>query len=279
MKITVLAENTTISEKYKSEHGLSFYIETKNHKILFDVGASSLFAENAKKMNIDLTKIDTVIISHGHYDHGGGLKTFLGLNSTAKIYIRKSAFNDYFSEKPSGEKVYIGLDKEIILNPRFMFTETFMKIDDELELYSGVEEREFFSKSNNALFMKEDDKYVNDKFEHEQNLIITENENTALFAGCAHNGIINIINKFVEIKWEEPKYVFGGLHLSNPRSKKIENEQLISEIGCKLSQYNSEYFTCHCTGEKPYFQLKQILKDRIHYVATGAVVEINSANE
>jgi mRNA degradation ribonuclease J1/J2 len=72
MIIKTLVENTALSKNFGSEHGLSLYIEANSHKILFDVGASELFLENAKKLNVDISEVDYLIISHGHYDHGGG---------------------------------------------------------------------------------------------------------------------------------------------------------------------------------------------------------------
>lgn len=76
MKITTLIENAHASGNLISEHGLSLYIETKKHKILFDTGQSNAFILNAEKLNIDLKQVDIVIISHGHYDHIGGLIHF-----------------------------------------------------------------------------------------------------------------------------------------------------------------------------------------------------------
>jgi len=91
-----LVENTAISSEYGCKHGLCIYIETPNHKILFDLGPNKLFVENALKMNVDISDIDTVIISHGHKDHGGALKYFLEQNKKAKIYIRKEAFEPHY---------------------------------------------------------------------------------------------------------------------------------------------------------------------------------------
>lgn len=111
MIIKTLVENTSISEKLGGEHGLSLYIETKKHKLLFDTGASALFAENARKMKVDLSEVDLAVISHGHYDHGGGLKAFVNINSKAKIYLNQKSFEKYYSNRSNGEKVYIGLDE------------------------------------------------------------------------------------------------------------------------------------------------------------------------
>ncbi|MFR0986450.1 MAG: MBL fold metallo-hydrolase [Frisingicoccus sp.] len=90
MKIVNLIENTEGCSGCASEHGLSFYIETK-HKLLVDTGATDAFVRNAKMLGVDLKAVDTVILSHGHYDHGGGLPAFIKINSKAKIYIRTAA--------------------------------------------------------------------------------------------------------------------------------------------------------------------------------------------
>ncbi|MCG2731197.1 MAG: MBL fold metallo-hydrolase, partial [Acetobacterium sp.] len=116
MKIVTLVENTPISGNYKNEHGLCLYIETEKHKCLFDLGASDIFAENAQKLGIDLEEVDLVVISHGHYDHGGGLEIFLGINKKAKIYVNHKAFNKFYSNRGEGSKVYIGLNQKLLPN-------------------------------------------------------------------------------------------------------------------------------------------------------------------
>ncbi len=105
MVIKVLVEDISISDELRSEHGLSLYIETNSHKILFDMGQSSIFAENASKMNIDLSGVDIAVVSHGHYDHGGGLKTFMSLNKSAKIYMSRKGMGVLFSLDRRKKKV------------------------------------------------------------------------------------------------------------------------------------------------------------------------------
>ena len=97
MKIYTLMENTVKDEQFCCEHGLSLYVETAKHKLLFDTGGSPAFAENAAKLGINLSQVDLCIISHGHNDHGGGLAKFLELNSTAPIYISRYGFERHFS--------------------------------------------------------------------------------------------------------------------------------------------------------------------------------------
>jgi len=275
LKIITLVENNSTSSELQSEHGLSLYIETASHKILFDLGASSLFAENAEKLGVNLKNVDIVIISHGHYDHGGGLNKFLSINSISKIYININAFGDYYSLRPTGDIGYIGLDKTIKDNERIIFTENYYKIDKCLELFSDVRERILFSTVNKVLKKKIDEKYIDDDFIHEQNLIITENGKTVLFAGCAHNGIINIINKSIVLKGKMSEVVIGGFHLTSPRFKKNEDVNLIEAIGETLIKYNTMYYTCHCTGEIPYKQLKEKLCNKIEYISIGSIINID----
>ena len=103
MIIKALTENTSKNENIFSEHGLSLYIETENHKILFDMGQTDLFYKNAQTMGVDLRAVDVAVLSHGHYDHGGGLKKFLEINSTAPVYLSRFAFGDYYN---GSEKIY-----------------------------------------------------------------------------------------------------------------------------------------------------------------------------
>ena len=273
MVIKVLAENTAISQQYKTEHGLSLYIETGNHKILFDTGGSGIFLKNAKKLGVNIEDVDLVVISHGHLDHGGGLKSFLRENIKASVYLHPKAFGKHYSERPKG-LAFIGLDEALINNDRVLFTSDHFSIDNGIELFSNISGKELLPLSNKALKMEKEDRIVEDTFEHEQNLIITEAGRNMLFSGCAHNGIINIIGRFIELKKSPPDYVFGGFHLYNPSTKTSEAPALITLIGETLKKTDSKYYTCHCTGIDAYGQLKSIMGEQLEYLATGSVVEI-----
>ena len=112
MKIINLIENIQGSQDVLFEHGLSFYIETLKHKLLADCGQTDAFLKNAQSMEIDLKKVDTVILSHGHYDHSGGILPFTEVNSQADIYMQKKAVLPYY-HKTEEEERYIGIDPEI----------------------------------------------------------------------------------------------------------------------------------------------------------------------
>jgi len=258
----------TSSDEFRSEHGLSLYIETENHKLLFDTGASDLFAENAKKMGIDLSAVDLVVISHGHYDHGGGLKTLLDINSTAKIYFHEKAFTNHYSNR-SGNKVYIGLNGSLFPNDRFVLCGERLVIDEEIELFSDVRQKRLVPSGNVELFKSCEGIFVQDDFAHEQNLIISQGEKTLLIAGCAHNGIVNILDRFHFIKGRMPDYVIGGFHLYSHSAKRSEKPETVDEIGRILLKTQSHFYTCHCTGIESYHRLKSIMGENISYVSTG----------
>lgn len=274
MILKTLVENTSISENFKSEHGLSLYIETRRHKLLFDTGASGLFAENAVKMGVDLSEVDLAVISHGHYDHGGGLKTFLSMNSKARVYLNQRAFEKHFANRANGEKGYIGLDAGLLPNDRFVFVSEKVVIDEELRLFSHVKGDKFNPAGNRDLFMTAGEELVPDDFEHEQNLVITEGGKTVLLAGCAHKGIVNILEYLAAEKGIEPGVVIGGFHLYNRAADESEDPGLVMKIGAALLEHKAKYYTCHCTGMESYMRLKSIMSERLEYLTTGSEIKI-----
>ncbi|WP_195430597.1 MBL fold metallo-hydrolase [Clostridium sp. D46t1_190503_E9] len=274
MVITTLVENTSISKEFKCKHGLSLYIKTDKHNILFDLGSNGLFIENAIKLNIDISDVDIVIISHGHKDHGGALKLFLQHNSKAKIYIHKDAFNKYYTSVLGALKFYVGLDDRLQFNERIVFTENIFEVDESLCLFSNVPKKYETASSNNSLFIKIDGKYYKDDFTHEQNLLIKENDKYILIAGCAHKGIVNIVEKAEEIMASNISTVISGFHLFNPVNKKSESLEFISNIVKCLNNKDTVFYTCHCTGNKAFNILKENLRDKIMHLSTGQVIEI-----
>lgn len=255
MKITALTENTS-KNNLPSEHGLSLYIETENNTILFDTGQSGLFAENAKKLGLDLSSVDIMVLSHGHYDHGGGIKEFLKLNKTAPVYMSKYAFEPHYN----GER-YIGLD-ETIDRERIVFTDGITKIGEGLTLYSCNEREKLEDFGSFGLNMLQNEKLVPDDFRHEHYLLIEENGKRVLFSGCSHKGIINIES------WFKPDVLVGGFHLS-----KLDLGEKLKTCAEKLTAFDTEYFTCHCTGVEQYEFMKKYM-NRLGYICTGDAIEI-----
>lgn len=126
MKIVTLVENSCGNENCIAEHGLSIYIETEKHKLLLDTGQTDAVVKNAKVLGIDLTAVDTVILSHGHYDHSGGILPFSKLNLSAQIIMQRSAAEPHYN----GER-YIGIDNDILKLPNVKFADDDIQLDDE----------------------------------------------------------------------------------------------------------------------------------------------------
>lgn len=222
MKVVILMENSTCRDTVACAHGLSMYIETDKHKILFDMGPDAQFIDNAKALSVDLTQVDIAFLSHAHNDHCGGLEAFLKLNDRAKVYMQKAVWGQYYVVTPS-KCAYIGMDA-VLKNyeDRFVLCDGVQKLDEELTVFSAVPGRELWSGANNTLREKIGEDYPRDTFRHEQDLLVTENGKTALFAGCAHCGIVNILKSAEDVLGRAPDAVFAGFHLYNPSLGKSE---------------------------------------------------------
>lgn len=273
MKIVGLLENTTELSNLKCKHGLSLYIESQNHKILFDMGPNDLFLKNAEKLGIDISDVDTAVISHGHVDHCGGLKYFLQANKKAKIYIRPEATEKHYV-KVLGIPFYAGIDRSLVNGDRFVFTNENYITDDEIMLFSGVSGDFPLSGSDGNLYVKRDGRLLRDDFSHEQNLVITDGGNKILVCGCAHAGIVNIVNKSKELIGSYPNAVVGGFHLYEPTAKRYESDMYIFDAALELSRTGAVYYTCHCTGEKACEKMKTHLGANLSYLRTGSVITI-----
>ncbi|NLV86179.1 MAG: MBL fold metallo-hydrolase [Clostridiales bacterium] len=275
MMIKVLSDNRAASDTFGQEHGLSLYVKTRQHRLLFDTGATSLFADNAARLGVNLPAVDIAFLSHGHYDHGGGLETFLEINDKAKVYMQKEVFEPYYAKSPEGNLNYIGLDTGLLPNERFVFCGQNEKIDDELELLSKVGQTGSASFGSRELYRKSGEALLPDDFSHEQNLIIWENGRSILITGCAHQGILNIVQQFKLDKGCFPDLVIGGFHLHSRGSGKSEDPEALDAIARELLETGSLYYCCHCTGQEAYLHLKSIMGNKISYLSAGSRLAVN----
>ena len=268
MRIVNLMENTPGLGGCVCEHGLSIYVETKKHKLLVDTGASGAFIDNAKKLGIDLESVDTVILSHGHYDHGGGISDFVKINSKAKIYIRPSAFGNYYHKGHKSER-YIGLKKELESCEQMCLVEGNVTIDDEIFLFTNVTGRRLWPSGNLKLKKKISDDWVQDDFDHEQYLILSGDGKEVLISGCAHNGILNILDKALELRGRVPDIVISGFHMMQKNGYSNEDMEIIRRTAEILKTYPTKFYTGHCTDRIPYEEMKNIMGDQVFYMHCG----------
>ena len=273
MKIISLIDNECTNNRLYKEHGLSLYIEVDGIKILFDTGSSNNFIKNSNTLNIDLLDIDYVVISHGHYDHTGGLLEFLKLNSKAKVILKKQCNNQFYSRKTFYYR-YIGMNTDIfkLYKDRFLFIDEDYKLNKNITIITNIDKKFDNTSISKQLFMLDGNVIRDDTFKHELILTILNNDKVTMITGCSHNGILNMIytvnKKFNNIPI---KNVIGGFHL-----KSLSNDSnYICNLGKRLSSIKNieKFYTCHCTGLKAYNQLKTIMKDKLLYLGTGDQIE------
>jgi 7,8-dihydropterin-6-yl-methyl-4-(beta-D-ribofuranosyl)aminobenzene 5'-phosphate synthase len=265
MKITVLTENTTQLPDFRTEHGLSLFIETGGHRILFDTGQSDLFLENADKLGIDLRTADIAVISHGHYDHGGGLSAFMQINDHAPVYLSRYAFEEHLNR---GGK-YIGLDPALADSPRITMLSGSLRIADGVELFSGIGCSPVRPIETDGLSMRHGDSVLPEDFRHELYMLVTENSRRILFSGCSHRGILNIVNGF------SPDVLVGGFHFMNLDLDE-NGKDVLNRTAEELLRFQTVFYTCHCTGRPQYDFLKEQMGSRLHYLSCGQTAVISS---
>ena len=278
MRVVNLIENTKGHDRCAYAHGLSFYVETSKHKLLVDLGPTDAALYNAKELGIDLSKVDTVVLSHGHYDHSGGIMPFANINSDARIYMQETADADYYAddgERAEGERYrYIGIDKAISGLSQAVKIQGDHRIDDELELFTIRKRSHDLPFTNKRLLIKENGELRRDDFVHEQYLVISEGDKKILISGCAHNGILSILDAFKEKYGAEPDMVISGFHLMKKTGYTDDELRQIISIGTELMRYSTKFVTCHCTGETAYEIMKNVLGDQLQYVHSGENVEV-----
>ncbi len=258
MRITALVENTVGNARVGCEHGLSLYIETEKHTVLFDMGQTDLFLQNAQKLGLDMAAVDIAVLSHGHYDHGGGLQTFLNVNQKAPVYISRYAFRPCYN----GTEKYIGLNTALKEHERLVFTDGVYPLGGGLTLYHANDRQKEFELGSFGLNTVMDGQFVPDDFCHEQYLLIEEADRRVLVSGCSHRGILNIA------AWFQPDVLIGGFHFS-----KLPLDETLGGYAAYLNRFDTAYYTGHCTGEEQYRFMKKRMK-RLEYLAAGESITI-----
>ncbi|MBO4695952.1 MAG: MBL fold metallo-hydrolase [Lachnospiraceae bacterium] len=274
MIIRTLIEDTNGTLPVKAEHGLSFLAETKTHRYLLDTGASDRTWDNADTLGENVTDVDAVVLSHGHYDHTGGLMGLVRRGYRGPVYMRDNADLPYYNLREY-EK-YIGIDPEIRKLPGLVLTprEGITKTDETLSLFSGVSGTRFEPEGNRTLYEKKDGQFIKDSFEHEQYAALTEDSKSILISGCAHKGIVNILERYRELYGSYPDAVVSGFHMMNADGYDEAAIKRIREVAEVLAATGVTFFTGHCTGIPAYEEMKPVLRDRLVYLHAGDRVEL-----
>lgn len=269
LKITILIEDTMGEHlALKNEHGISFYIEKDGHKILFDTGQSGTFLENAEQLQIDLSDLEYVILSHGHYDHSGGLRALTNVAKNFELIVGKGFFNEkcgFYNN--SYEFLGNNFNEEFLLERRIpcKFTNS-----DLNEILPGIYVITNFPRVhkdeviNPRFKILKGDSFVDDPFDDEVLVAVDTPEGLVVFLGCSHPGMKNMLDTAKNLL-EKPLYaVLGGTHLIEAKEKSLKlsldylNDNEIKVVGVS-----------HCTGEKAMTELS-VSNDRYFHSGTGS---------
>lgn len=276
MKIQILSENRANQPECLAEHGLSVYIETGGRKILFDLGASDLYRYNARRLGVDLEQVDTVVISHGHYDHTGGVPSFCQENQKAKIYIHEKAFATTYgleNGKPEAEPCSIRWTQQqhTQVAERLCLTSGAVWLTEDIAISGTIPEGEDCVATEVFYQKNEDGSLTVDPMEHEQFLAVRlryENGNSRgffIFSGCSHKGVIPCIRYAKTLfPGERMLGLLAGMHLYN------SNAEMRKSILERTAAEELEYvMPVHCTGILAICELKQLLGERCFPAGTG----------
>jgi 7,8-dihydropterin-6-yl-methyl-4-(beta-D-ribofuranosyl)aminobenzene 5'-phosphate synthase len=274
IKITTLVENAVAQggKALLGEHGLSFYIEAGDRRILFDTGQNLAISNNARVLGVDLEQIDTVVLSHGHYDHSGGLQSLMERNRHFTFYGHPDVFSPKFRKNKDGYK-YIGIPVE---KDDFVNRGISLQLDrNPIEIAPGVMTsgeialENDFERVEANFFLKQDQAVIADTLADDQALILDTRHGVVVLLGCSHRGVVNTLTHVARLKNARKIHaIIGGLHLGKA------SDGQVSKIIDHLRGFGLEMVVIgHCTGPRAFLALANEFQDRALFNTVGTVMK------
>lgn len=276
MRITILCENSVgRAIPAIGEHGFACWIEMDDKYYLVDSGQGLGIIKNAQVLDLPLDQLSGAVISHGHYDHAGGLDQVLRHVDGLEVFAHPGIFAERYSQA-SHTLRFIGIPqrRELLetLGARFIFTPEFQQIADKLYVTGAIPRTNNFEQGDENLVQRGDDgEFIPDRFEDDMAVVIDSPKGLVVVLGCAHAGIINTLDYVCsQFKRDEVYAVVGGTHLG-PVSAEQFSRTLI-----ELKRFNIQKMgASHCTGQARAALLRNEFGKRFFYGSVGAVLEID----
>ena len=280
MQITVLIENTTQNPALTPEHGLSLFIRYGGHLWLLDAGASGAFAANADVLGLPLDSVEAAILSHGHYDHGGGLAAFFARNAHAPVYALRAA-GEAYSSGDGTARHEIGLPDTVL--PRY--APRFVWLDGEAHPAPGVTLLPHATPGLDAvgaqrhLYRGRGDAVRPDDFRHELTAVFETETGLVVINSCSHAGLPVILDEVAARFPNRPIRAFvGGLHMRGRKDGQeicVFSRAEVQALADSVHRHGVQaVYTGHCTGGAGYAVLAPCLGKLLHPLSTGDCIEL-----
>ena len=243
---------------------------------MFDTGESISAAHNAEILGVDLSKIDTIVLSHGHFDHTGGLPSLLAqIGHEVTIIAHPDIWAPKYNRSPGRPERYIGIpytrEELEALGAKFNLTTESVKIDEDILTTGEVPMITDFETIDSNLYVKTEDGWQPDELLDDQGIMIKTSQGLVVIPGCAHRGLINTLHQARKITGIDKMYlVVGGAHLINASDEQIwQTISALNEMGVQ------KLATCHCTGMRANILLSQTFGKNFILNSTGTIINLN----
>jgi 7,8-dihydropterin-6-yl-methyl-4-(beta-D-ribofuranosyl)aminobenzene 5'-phosphate synthase len=273
IRITVVVENTAAGAGVLGEHGLALWIDTGSHRVLFDTGQTGVVLQNAARLQVPLDHADAIVLSHGHYDHTGGLAELLRDNQATPVYAHPAAFQPKFMRRDDGTVRVVGMPddaKRIARGQRANVFETLepTPVPGGLMVTGPIPRETDFEDTGGAFFLDRECRHP-DPLQDDQALFFESERGTVVLLGCAHAGAVNTLRYARELTGNKPIHaVIGGMHLVKASSERLG--RTIEELRhCGVERVGA----AHCTGMAATAALWNAFPGACFACHVGSVIE------
>ena len=277
IRVLSLVENTAPKAELLGEHGLAMWIEIGDRRVLFDTGQGLALLHNARALNVPLERADAIVLSHGHYDHTGGLAAALDRAPAARLYAHPEAFIPRFACAPDGVARDIGIreaDRNAAQGGTLEIVETMRPTEVASGLFAtGPVPRETEYEQTGGPFFLDRDCRRPDPLNDDQALFFDTAEGTVVLLGCAHAGVVNTLTHVRRLTGGKPiRAVIGGMHLGNASEDRLDKT---------VAAFDKMNIHClrpaHCTGAKAVARMRQAFPDRCDTWSVGTELAFSDA--
>jgi 7,8-dihydropterin-6-yl-methyl-4-(beta-D-ribofuranosyl)aminobenzene 5'-phosphate synthase len=276
LRITVLADNTTSAPDLLAEHGLSMLIEADDRRILFDTGQGRVLLGNMEALGTRLSALDAVVLSHGHYDHTGGLSTALQQGDPAAIFLHPAAVKPKYAKREVPPHRSIGIPRPSLealnaVHERIVWTRSSAEIVPGVWC-TGEIPRAHSAEATEGYFFLDAECREADPLLDDQALVVETSHGLVVIAGCAHSGVMNMLDQVCNVAGRDEVFaLLGGLHLGRAPYEQLE------AVGNSAGRRDIQILApCHCTGAGAQAYLRGRFHSRVRDIGAGSRLTITA---